>query len=231
MTNVHKQVVTKKPEYKCDTCEFKSTNEHLMKDHVKLHRKSIKCKTCSFECKEEDTFIEHAIKCHSMQPRQEQQQQGSAAKSTVAEIECFSCGTKVSSRRDLTEHRKEQHYKQKLCRFYHSYGYGCRFPDTVCVDIHGSTPQQTVTSQPQAQQRQSVIQPNSQYRSRIPCRDGDSCGWVNSTEGCRYYHTEGRALIQLVQAGLNLRENVPSVPQTNSMTDFPGLGYSKNKLV
>ena len=66
MTNVHKQVITKKPEYTCDSCELKSTNEQSMKDHVKLHRESIKCKICRFESKEEDLFIELAIKCHSM---------------------------------------------------------------------------------------------------------------------------------------------------------------------
>ena len=44
MTNVHKQFVTKKPEYTCVSCELKSTNERSMKGHVKLHRKSMKCK-------------------------------------------------------------------------------------------------------------------------------------------------------------------------------------------
>ena len=160
-------------------------------------------------------------------------------------IECYSCGEKLSSRRDLTEHRKNQHFKERLCRFYHGNGFPCRFPDNICIDIHDNHGYEAVPHHQQAQQRQSVIQPNKQYRKNIPCRDGSGCGWANSPEGCRYNHSEGRTpeattavstdqlkeLIQLVQSGLDLSEKQPAVPDINSMTDFPEVGYSKSKTV
>ena len=95
--------------------------------------------------------------------------------------------------------------------------------------------------QQQVPQRKSVIQQNRQYRKHIPCRNGASCEWLGSPEGCRYEHRESNApgsttavdseqlkeLISLVQAGLNLTE----VPDVQSMADFPRLGYSKSKSV
>ena len=164
---------------------------------------------------------------------------------TANSIKCYSCEEIVSSKRELTDHRRKEHYQQKLCRFYHGNGAGCRFPDS-CIDIHGS----------RQQQRQSVIQENSQYRKKIPCRDGITCDWAKSAEGCRYFHTNNRGqevpavsndqpsatttavsndqlkeLIALVQAGLNLKEQTRPAPILNSLVDFPGLGYTKNKSV
>ena len=143
------------------------------------------------------------------------------------------------------------HFKERLCKFYHGNGAACRFPDNVCIDIHGSYQQQPLQQQQPQQQRQkqqqrvSVIQENKQYRKQIPCRDGFSCEWQNSLEGCRYLHREGRAqgattvvnsdqlkeLINLVQAGLNLNLQEKEVPDIQSVADFPGIGYSKNKSV
>ena len=172
--------------------------------------------------------------------------------------QCYSCGESVSSRRELTNHRKNQHFKEKWCRFYHGNGAPCRFPDSECIDIHGSRqhpqqsqPQEQQHHQPQDQQpqhqqpqRRSVIQQNSQYRKTIPCRDGSKCGWANSQEGCRYLHSHDntpattavnndqlKELTNLIQAGLNIRENQQTrpVPDINSLTDFPGEGYSKVK--
>ena len=231
-------------EYKFDTCDHKSADIAVMKKHVKLHNQEINCKACQYKSKDEHEFIEHAIKYHSYSSKQTQRQT-SGEVLVGPMIECYSCGEKLATKWELTVHRKQHHFKERLCKFYHGNGSPCRFPDNICIDIHDNRQYETVPQQQQTQQRQSVIQPNSQYRKRIPCRDGSNCVWSSSQEGCRYYHTEGKAqetttalssdqlkeLIQLVQVGLNLRENVPSVPQTNSITDFPGLEYSKSKSV
>ena len=224
----------------CDSCDYETSNVPHMKTHVRLHKESVKCKSCDYESKDTNEFIEHAVTNHPLRYKQGQQQ---TQDTETQEIKCYSCGEMVKTRRDLTEHRKKHHFKEKLCKFFHGNGYPCRFPDNVCIDIHNRQPQPSITQQPQ--QRQSVIQPNSQYRRNIPCRDGSSCGWMNSSEGCRYLHTEGRAqaattvvnndqlkeLIQLVQAGLNLKEKTVPVPDINSMVDFPGVGYGKSKSV
>ena len=38
-----------------------------------------------------------------------------------------------------------------------------------------------------------------------------------------------KELVSLIQAGLNIKEQV--VPDINKSADFPGLGYTKNKSV
>ena len=229
-------------EYTCDNCDYKSKNINKMKKHVKLHKLIVKCKTCDFESKDTDELIKHVVDNHkfiSSNTQQQTQQDGIHVNATG--IQCYSCGQKVNGRKELTNHRKEFHFKEKLCRFYHGNGHPCRFPEHVCIDIHEGISQPPV----QRQQRQSVIQPNSQYRKSIPCRDGLSCAWAASEEGCRYFHNECRApgpttavnneqlkeLIMLVQAGPSLqeKEQTTTVPSVNDMADFPGIGYSKSK--
>ena len=169
MENVHKVLPTKKQdeqEYTCNNCDYKSHNLVNMKRHVDLHDQTVKCQECQYESKDTNEFIEHAIRYHSMQPRPANPNERRESE-TASSIKCYSCGEIVSSKRELTDHRRKKHFQQKLCRFYHGNGAGCRFPDS-CIDIHGS----------RQQQRQSVIQENSQYRKRIPCRDGSACDWA-----------------------------------------------------
>ena len=226
---------TKIQEYTCNSCDFKSNNDHNMRSHVKFHKKKITCKICQYENEDATVFIEHVIKNHSYEQNHNKQT------SQQSNIECYGCGDQVKTRKDLAVHRREKHYKEKLCRFYHGNGLPCRFPENVCVDIHESYETQP-RQQPQQQQRPTVIQQNSKYRKTIPCRDGLRCGWLNSNEGCRYFHKECKSpdttavsneqlkeLINLVQAGLNLRENEPEVPDISNTVDFPRIGYRKSK--
>ena len=179
-------------------------------------------------------------------------------KQDIQEYLCNNCDYKSSNILNMKKHVNLHNQIVKLCRFYHGNGAPCRFPDSECIDIHGSRqhpqqsqPQEQQHHQPQDQQpqhqqpqRRSVIQQNSQYRKTIPCRDGSKCGWANSQEGCRYLHSHDntlattavnndqlKELINLIQAGLNIRENQQTrpVPDINSLTDFPGEGYSKVK--
>ena len=217
-----------------------------MKKHVKLHDQVVTCKTCQYKSNDMDEFMDHVIQNHRYGV-QRSRQEASETEMARGNIECYSCGEMVSTKRDLTEHRKINHFKERLCKFYHGNGAACRFPDNVCIDIHGSYQQQPLQQQQpkqqrqQPQQRESVIQENKQYRKQIPFRDGFRCEWQNSLEGCRYLHREGKAqgattvvnsdqlkeLINLVQARLNLQEK--EVPNVQNVADFPGLGYSKNK--
>ena len=142
-------------EYLCDNCDYKASYILNMKKHVYLHNQQVKCQICSCESKDTDEFIKHAIKNHSLIHNNIQEQQQNIV------IECTSCGGNVSSRRKLTNHRKNKHFKEKLGRFYHENRAPCSFPDTKCIDIHG------IRQYPQQSQQQRQLHQQPQYQQPL----------------------------------------------------------------
>ena len=98
-------------------------------------------------------------------------------------------------------HKKEHHYKQKLCRFFHGVGRGCRFPASVCINIHGREDQWN--QQPQIA---------SESRSKITCNNGTECTYFRQGE-CWYSH----GLSQINQANPNHQ----NIAQTNNSKTKP----------
>ena len=109
-------------------------------------------------------LIEHARKDHGFNYNKNGQ--------STKDINCHDCEDSFSNSFHLMEHKKEKHYKKKLCSYYHGTGWGCRF-ENRCMNIHGEH-----------------IEPElfTDNRSRIPCRHGDQCHYYQNGS-CHYKHT------------------------------------------
>ena len=128
-------------------------------------------------------------------------------------------------------HKKEKHFKQKLCKSFHGNGY-CRFSDDVCIYIH---------NQSQASQRDQ--QTTRAMESSTLCWHGQSCSWLKMNT-CKFNHTSNNVtnatqLSQEVATPVNTNEIFmktiierlerieKQVPNVKSMEDFPKLSTRK----
>ena len=93
---------------------------------------------------------------------------------SLAEFKCFDCSNKFSSKHELHEHKRQAHSKQKLCSYFHGNGRGCKFPANECFNIHNENITPTIFE-------------NTDFRSRIPCKHGDSCTF-HQRGVCFYLH-------------------------------------------
>ena len=50
--------------------------------------------------------------------------------------ECFDCGEKLGNKQGLMAHKKEKHFKMRLCSYYHGLRTTCRFPAQHYLNIH-----------------------------------------------------------------------------------------------
>ena len=133
-------------------------------------------------------------------------------------IKCFDCGTMLETKDELMKHKREQHWKQKNCPYFHGEGRRCRFPNKLCFNIHR---QEEQGAQGQTQGARGLSQGargHSQgarghgqgtrgqqswatvaggqgeegriYNARksIECRDGNFCSYFSQGE-CRYQHS------------------------------------------
>ena len=65
------------------------------------------------------------------------------------------------------KHKREQHWKQKRCPYWHGNGRGCRFPDSVCFNFHGREDQQQGRGAPRQEiQRQEPGRQEQNFRSQ-----------------------------------------------------------------
>ena len=141
------------------------------------------------------------------------------------EYECFDCGQKVRNKQELMSHKKEKHYKTRLCSFFHGTMTTCRFPNKDCLNIHNENIWPTETA--------------GDYRGRINCKHGNSCVFLTRPGGCFYKHAQSVEPPQNAwQQSSTLRGNTeiinraapdvdrPEQPEVNS-TNTPSLDMNQ----
>ena len=138
----------------CD-CEYKTTDEasflnHVVDNHSTLHI----CQTCNNRFPSKQELVAHIVREHNFKTSNTTNvtaetvtaapvsQQNTSQQLGPNQIKCFDCGIMLPSREDLMKHKKQHHWKTRLCKFYHGTGRGCRFPDRVCFNIHRIEEQQ-----------------------------------------------------------------------------------------
>ena len=152
---------------KCTNCDYKTTDEvsflnHVVDNHSNLHI----CQTCNNRFPSKQELVAHIVREHNFKSTNATivtappiSQQNTSQQMGPNQIKCFDCGIMLPSREDLMRHKKQNHWKQKLCPYYHGVGRGCRYPDRVCFNVHRleeqhdeSAPRQEVRSQGQGLQ-------------------------------------------------------------------------------
>ena len=238
---------THSSKFTCKTCKNEFNTNQEMLEHVDLthgfvytqgtQQPSTAQQTPLFPCGfcpdaflTQIDFTKHTQEKHTRHTWQE-----SNAPSTA--LECYDCGHKSDTKIQLMEHKRQVHYKKKLCVYWHGNGRGCRFPSKQCVNIH----EENITPTE-----------HTDHRKRIECRNGSSCNF-HSTDSCLYKHAEivTRAAPESAQSTvprvevmapnrdgmanfmeiiMKLNQNVENISERinslelKSMTDFPPLG-------
>ena len=213
----------------CDYCDFSTNDINIYMTHVpEVHKSRNTCKTCQAEFNSLREMVDHASVAHELVYKQARQlpvnfvdrplfpcgfctaafetqlefnkhtqEQHTRNKETI--LECYDCGQKSNNKLQLMEHKRSEHYKKKLCSFFHSYGYGCRFPATKCVNIHEDNIKPTL---------------ESDTRGRIPCKNGNRCDF-NKTNSCHYKHDQNNHRAPTAAQSVN---NVSSPPSQSPST-------------
>ena len=184
-------------EHVCKKCDQQLDNKHIFRKHMKEKMKKdtqiVKCQHCDFMTNDETEFLNHNSDMHGpkfncgacglefsdTQKRLEHVMSSHAFNYTNSEgnadvYECFDCGERMGSKEALIAHKKDKHYKTRLCSYFHGNMKTCRFPAQQCLNIHNEN-----------------IQPREitdDYRSRIVCKIGISCGFRVQPGGCFYKH-------------------------------------------
>ena len=119
---------------KCISCEYESKNEneylnHIVDNHSTVHI----CQTCDNRFTAKNELLAHMGTVHGLNPNKASEPFHEDVRNT---IKCFSCGTMLDSKESLMKHKREQHWKEKKCAFFHGVGNGCRFPGNICFNIH-----------------------------------------------------------------------------------------------
>ena len=164
---------------KCD--KILQSDQHFrqhLKEHKRLNEQLIKCHHCDFITNDEDTHVNHMVDVHSTKhtcnscaavfPTKNNMIEHAGiehgyiynkSEQSKKEINCHDCQERFTTSFHLMEHKKEKHYKKKLCSYYHGTGWGCRF-ENRCMNIHGEN---------------IIPELSGDNRGKIPCRHGDSC--------------------------------------------------------
>ena len=148
-------------------------------------------------------------------------------------------------------HKRNFHFKQKLCTFYHNKGY-CRYSDQQCTFIHRSeetqgydqgqgqgqhgVPGQVHHQQGGQEHRQSV----QGQVSSAQCTNGNMCRWAARNK-CKFFHSQADVNVANNYSGqqhmsgstntFNMQDLIArlermesKVPNLQSMQDFPLIG-------
>ena len=168
----------------CDLCNFECTEsdefiEHFTISHQAQFRR-YKCDTCGKLFRENSTLVAHIVKDHGFnytplnQPNTNvQSKQTSLTPNGPANLvlKCHDCENIFQDKQSMYLHKRANHNKQKLCSHYHGMGSGCRFPESVCINIHG----------------ERSLERTRQATSQIPCKHGQSCTYFAQNR-CKYGH-------------------------------------------
>ena len=133
------------PELACKKCDkiLQSDQQfrHHIKEHKRLNEQMIKCHHCDFITNDEDAHINHMVDVHSTKHTCNSCEAVFPTKSDMVEharvnhgftynkhgqsdkhIDCHDCEERFKNKFELMEHKKKQHYKKRLCSYYHGTG-------------------------------------------------------------------------------------------------------------
>ena len=244
----------------CLTCNkvFKTQEEmvnHVVDEHKKKDTAKYKCSSCDKEFTNPENLTEHIIRNHTMLTTNGQ---SNLAGKQLVKLwplldktcidnnsqhvkQCYDCGVSLSSHHELMNHKKRNHYKQKLCQFYHTHG-DCRFGDG-CFNIH------EVSEHMNTNHVQRQVDIGQSRWSNIRCRNGPNCEWKTRNR-CMYSHSvtnvtneqrisqasgntnafNMKELLESLGARLErVEQNQQIVPNIRSMEDFPNVQASLSK--
>ena len=171
----------------CHYCDSMTNDGAKYISHIgDMHSSKFNCETCGEEFNEFNKNIEHVMVYHAFNYTT----QGA----TSAVVECFHCGEKMGSKPHIFVHKKAKHFKTRLCSYFHGNATTCRFPHNKCMNIHNENIQPTDTV--------------SDYRSRIICKNGNSCSFLMQGD-CHYKHAT------IVGQQQNVREQ-PSITRDST---------------
>ena len=151
----------------------------------------------------------------------------------IESIKCYDCQNTFVNKDQLMHHKREKHFKEKLCAFYNKHG-NCRYGDR-CINIHETN------NHMNASHRQG----QSQQQSRIKCRNGPHCLFKDQNR-CNFSHAESVTNISNVELnsrnpnvfnmeklleslGARLERMEQHVPNLKSMQDFPSIEEARAK--
>ena len=227
---------------KCLTCNksFKGKEAlatHVIADHaMKTSQTGDKCKECGKMFSNMETLISHLIKTHYLvnphrgdevtrAGHQLDQSWTMASSRANNSMKCYECGQDVGNKTDMMRHKRENHYKEKLCRSFHEYGH-CERSDEACIYIH-------VQYERQSRQNSGGFK---------MCRNGPNCIYKIQNR-CKFSHQRPAAYVEREQNQHQL-SNVTTeatmkavlerlvrmeqmVPDLRSNTDFPTISGNR----
>ena len=162
---------------KCHYCDFITNDETVFMVHIgDTHSPQFTCDVCGEVFTEMSKKIEHVMVIHAFNYTQQEKR--------INAYECFDCAEKFESKLDMMAHKKEKHLKTRLCSYFHGQTSTCRFPAQQCINIHNENIHPTQTE--------------SDYRSRILCKHGNSCYYRERPGGCFYKHAPNVGMQQNV---------------------------------
>ena len=221
----------------CLTCKKTFKGKEALAAHViKVHAKKSsptgdKCTQCGKVFPSIEILMNHIIRDHYLiNPRTEeatsagqQLEESWSLQQTRSNhlIKCHDCGENVGDRSNIMRHKRERHYKEKLCRAYHEYGH-CERNEESCIYIHSNQGDQS-------------NQPRRNLRN-IMCRNGFDCIWKTQNR-CKFGHSRPASYVESQQnpqptssstSDATMRAILERlvrmeqlVPNIQSMTDFP----------
>ena len=149
----------------CHHCDFVTNDEVIHTNHmVDVHSTKHTCQSCSAVFPTKSDMVKHAGDDHGLVYNKNE--------GALKSIDCHDCDECFQSKFELMQHKEKNHYKKRLCSYYHGNGWGCRFLNK-CLDIHNENITPVITSD---------------HRANIECRHGDSCFFYNKGK-CHYKHT------------------------------------------
>ena len=131
-----------------------------------MHSPKFNCGACGLEFSETQKRLEHVMSRHAFNYKN--------CEGNADVYECFDCGERMGSKQALIAHKKDNHYKTRLCSYFHGSMITCRFPAQQCLNIHNENIQPSESA--------------NDYRSRIICKNGNSCMFLAQPGGCYYKH-------------------------------------------
>ena len=233
----------------CLTCNnaFR-TQEEMIKHVVATHPKSKKkvhekCVTCGEEFTKVEKLTEHILRNHTMLKANGQSNMAGQqlvkiwplqeSIRYIDSIKCYDCQNTFGSKDQLMNHKREKHFKKKLCSFYHKHG-NCRYGDQ-CINIHETN------NHMNADYRQT----QSYQQSRIKCRNGPNCMYRDQNRS-NFSHAESVQNVSNVEQssgntsvfnmeklleslGARMERIEQSVPNLKSLKDFPSVEEARAK--
>ena len=166
-----------------------------------MHSPKFSCNVCSEEFTDMHKKVEHVMNAHAFIYN--------SSEGNTEVFECFDCGERIGSKQGLISHKKDKHYKTRLCSYYHGNMTTCRFPAQQCLNIHNENihPRET----------------GNDYRSRIICKNGNSCMFRVQPGGCYYKHAN------IVEAQPNVWQPQNITRQNTGTTSAPATSVVRSE--